>query len=61
MFSIMSNKRLIRPILVWQTSAEAYPVWCIHDCGGAGGASGRSRTCGMKCLAAQSMSMNATC
>jgi hypothetical protein len=25
-----------------QTSLEAYPVWCIHECGGSGGCSGGS-------------------
>jgi hypothetical protein len=42
MFSIMNNKRLNLAIIdqVWQTSAEACPIWCIHDCGGSGGASG---------------------
>jgi hypothetical protein len=48
MFSIMNNKRLNLAIIdqVWQTSVEACPVWCIHDCGGGGGASGDSCTCG---------------
>jgi hypothetical protein len=44
----MSNKILNLAIIdqVWQTSAEACPVWCIHNCSGAGGASGSSCTCG---------------
>jgi hypothetical protein len=44
----MNNKRLNLAIIdqVWQISAEACPVWCIHECGGARGASGGSCTCG---------------
>jgi hypothetical protein len=41
----MNNKRINLAIIdqVWQTSAEACPVWCIHDYGGC---SGGSCTCG---------------
>jgi hypothetical protein len=44
----MNNKRLNLATIdqVWQTSTKACPVWCIHACGGAGGASGGSYTCG---------------
>jgi hypothetical protein len=44
----MNNKRLNLAIIdqVWQTSAEACPVWCIHDCGGGGGANDGSCTYG---------------
>jgi hypothetical protein len=44
----MNNKRLNLAIIdqVWQTLAKACPVWCIHECGGSGGASGGSCTCG---------------
>jgi hypothetical protein len=44
----MNNKRLNLAIIdqVWQTSAEACVVWCIHECGGSGGCSGGSCTCG---------------
>jgi hypothetical protein len=40
MFSSMNNKRLNLAIIdqIWQTSVEACPIWCIHDCGGGGGA-----------------------
>jgi hypothetical protein len=42
----MNNKRLNLAIIdqVWQTSAEACPVWCVHACDGGGGASGGSCT-----------------
>jgi hypothetical protein len=44
----MNNKKLNLAIIdqVWQISGEACPVWCIHDCGGSGGYSGGSYTCG---------------
>jgi hypothetical protein len=44
----MNNKRLNLATVdqVWQTSDEACLVWCIHECGGSGGASGGSCTCG---------------
>jgi hypothetical protein len=44
----MKNKRLNLATIDqdWQTSAEACPVWCIHDYSGARGASGGSFTCG---------------
>jgi hypothetical protein len=44
----MNNKRLNLAIIdqVWQTSAEACPIWWIRECGGGGGASGSSCTCG---------------
>jgi hypothetical protein len=46
----MNNKRLNLATIdqVWQTSAEACLVWCIDDCGGAGGASGGSYTYGSR-------------
>jgi hypothetical protein len=42
----MNNKRLNLVIIdqVWQTSAEACPVWCIHECDGSSNCSGGSRT-----------------
>jgi hypothetical protein len=44
----MNNKRINLDIIdqVWQTSAEACPIWCIHDCGGSGGCRGGSCTHG---------------
>jgi hypothetical protein len=44
----MNNKGLNLAIIdqVWQTLVEACPIWCIHDYGGVGGASGDSCTSG---------------
>jgi hypothetical protein len=44
----MNNKRLNLAIIdqVWQTSAEACLIWCIHDYSGSGGANGSNCTCG---------------
>jgi hypothetical protein len=44
----MNNKRLNLAKIdqVWQTSAQACSIWCIHECDGVGGASGGSYTCG---------------
>jgi hypothetical protein len=42
----MNNKRLNLVIIdqIWQTSAEAYPVWRIHECDGSSSCSGDSHT-----------------
>jgi hypothetical protein len=44
----MNNKKLNVAIIdqVWQTSAEACLVWCIHECDGGGGCSDDSCTYG---------------
>jgi hypothetical protein len=58
----MNNKILNLAIIdqVWQTPAKTCPVWCIHECGGAEGASGDSYTYenGMSCCSKNAFEHN---